>query len=521
MSSEQEIKSRLSHPAWVLVLAGIPLVVCLYAGPLFYDDAYITFRYAENISAGKGFVFNQDPVMGTTAPFYCLLLALAGAVRLPIPGSAFVIGVIAGALAPVLVWRLGIVVNQKAAGLLGGLFLCLFPRWWLNANTGMETTLAGCLTLLVLILYFREKGLPGGVLGGVLILTRPDTAFLPLLVFIHLLVKNRKQGFAFAGGGAMVILPWMVYSFLTFGSPLPQSLAAKGLIHAYPWLLAWQDYLDWFFAVYQPLGMVLFSALWVLGAATIMRSLQAFILVAWPVVFIAGLSFTQVGPFPWYHIPVLPVFMFVVAYGVFAVYEGRGLASRLPPAYRRATCGILAGAMVFCGLFEAAPLLSSREDLSRLRDKEQKLKKMSETIDRLVQKEGLDPSEVEVFVGEVGVIGYELRDYRIIDSSGINSPNVYEIRRRDWERMKKEHPDYGWKEKWHGSEQWVREIIRKYQPEFITSNLDYLHLRTLRDDPRFREKYRLVDSRLFYEEDREKEMAIFAKRGQDNSSSGP
>jgi len=513
LSQEKHIKSRLSHPAWILVLAGVPLLVTLYAGPLFYDDAYITFRYAENIASGAGFVFNEGPVLGTTAPFYCLVLALAGFAGLHIPHAAFGLGVLTGALTPVLVWRLGHAAGREAAGLWGGLLLGFFPRWWLNANTGMETTLAGCFVLAVLIFHFRGKGLYAGLLSGLLVLTRPDTALLPVLVFAHLVAVDRKKSFAFAGGGIAALLPWTIYSFMTFGSPLPHSLAAKGLIHAYPWLLALRHYLDWFLSMSQPMGMAVFSAIWVLGAATVLREFRhAFIVVVWPVVFIAGLAMTEVGPFPWYHIPALPLFMFVVGMGIYAVYEGRGLASRIPLQYRRGACGFIAGAMVFLQLFEVAPVLSNREKLAQLRDKEQKLKKAAEKIESIVDEEGPGSSRVKVLVGEVGVIGYELMDYHVIDSSGINSPEVYEIRKSDWERLKSKHPDYGWQKKWSGSEKWVLELIDRYQPDFITSNVEYLHLRTLLDSPYFRDQYRPVGEWTFIEQGRKKVMVVLQEK---------
>ena len=50
---------RLRHfliPLFSLALAAAPH---LLFGPALVDDAYITFRYAENIAAGKGFVFNN------------------------------------------------------------------------------------------------------------------------------------------------------------------------------------------------------------------------------------------------------------------------------------------------------------------------------------------------------------------------------------------------------------------------------------------------------------------------------
>jgi len=43
------------------------LVVMFRSAPL--DDAYITFRYAQNLAAGLGFVYNAgERVLGTTTP---------------------------------------------------------------------------------------------------------------------------------------------------------------------------------------------------------------------------------------------------------------------------------------------------------------------------------------------------------------------------------------------------------------------------------------------------------------------
>jgi len=40
------------------------------------DDAFITFRYAENIANGIGFVYNEgERLLGTTTPLFTLILA--------------------------------------------------------------------------------------------------------------------------------------------------------------------------------------------------------------------------------------------------------------------------------------------------------------------------------------------------------------------------------------------------------------------------------------------------------------
>jgi len=42
-----------------------------------YDDPFITYRYAANISRGLGFVYNPgERVLSTTAPLFAILLSL-------------------------------------------------------------------------------------------------------------------------------------------------------------------------------------------------------------------------------------------------------------------------------------------------------------------------------------------------------------------------------------------------------------------------------------------------------------
>ncbi len=52
-----------------LLIIALALVARWIPGPRTIDDSYITFRYARNILAGEGFVFNPgEPVLGTTTP---------------------------------------------------------------------------------------------------------------------------------------------------------------------------------------------------------------------------------------------------------------------------------------------------------------------------------------------------------------------------------------------------------------------------------------------------------------------
>ncbi len=76
------------------------------------DDPYITYRYAHNLAAGKGFVYNPgEQVLSTTTPLFTLLLALAAPVwekltNSTIPQLANLVGAFSLALGGLFLWLL-------------------------------------------------------------------------------------------------------------------------------------------------------------------------------------------------------------------------------------------------------------------------------------------------------------------------------------------------------------------------------------------------------------------------------
>jgi hypothetical protein len=102
------------------IIVLIVLVTILTRGLLihysnhFADDSFITFRYAENIASGKGFVYNQgERVLGTSTPLYTLLLALLAKLGLPILLFARVLNIGADCLSGILIFLLLRVQDQR------------------------------------------------------------------------------------------------------------------------------------------------------------------------------------------------------------------------------------------------------------------------------------------------------------------------------------------------------------------------------------------------------------------------
>lgn len=102
--------SRL-EPRHVLALVGAVVscrLVSFHAAPL-YDDAFITFRFAANLAARRGFVYNPgapwEPIASLTAPGYGLLLALAARLGISLPTAAYAVALVSDAVSALLIVR--------------------------------------------------------------------------------------------------------------------------------------------------------------------------------------------------------------------------------------------------------------------------------------------------------------------------------------------------------------------------------------------------------------------------------
>jgi len=198
------------------------------------DDSFIGYRYAENLAAGKGFVYNEgERELGTTTPLYILLLALLDLVGLPVPATSTAIGIASFAGTVVLAWSLA---RRFGAGetisFLGALSLCVWPPALRTAISGMETSAYAMLVLLVIHLYADRRMRAFVVAGAALFLLRPDGAFLLATIgLFDLLVRGgRVRDWALRAGLVVLLcLPWLVFSGLYFGMLLPNSGFAKML----------------------------------------------------------------------------------------------------------------------------------------------------------------------------------------------------------------------------------------------------------------------------------------------------
>jgi 4-amino-4-deoxy-L-arabinose transferase-like glycosyltransferase len=236
----------------VLVVAELALAVSLFlsrAGNVGVvdEDAYISFRYAQNLLAGEGLVFNPDgqKVEGITNLLWTLLVAAGSWVTgVGLPGVSVALGLVFGVLTLVLAWAWGFEelvgsgVSRAPAAVGAGaapLLLAVAPGFAFYAASGLEVVFFGFLVMAGL--YFLRVGgklwcaLLGSLLLGAAAMTRPEGA---LVLFFagaaYVLMPGgdrwrRMLAAAVPGGLALAgVTLWRLYYY---GALIPNTAFAK------------------------------------------------------------------------------------------------------------------------------------------------------------------------------------------------------------------------------------------------------------------------------------------------------
>lgn len=478
-------KGWLSWLAYIIP-AVTALCVALIHGPFLIDDAYITFRYAENLATGEGLVFNRgEPVLGTTSPLLAVLLAFLKLIGLEIPLAARWVGLVSGMAVVVITQMLAARVMQPLARLTLGLCLAFHPDLAIAANSGMETAVSMAVTYAVLLMALQGRYTWAGALGGVAFLLRPDGALVVLMAVGVTLCHHPRRIWRPLLAAGLVTLPWLIYAAVTYDGWIPQSIPAKQLIHPdTPGHILLTNLRRLSFGV--PMKLVCGLAVGGMVLAVVRRS-KLVPLSAWMLLYLAGLSASRImSLFPWYVTPLLPGLLVLAAYCVEVLI--RALSKRVtetsswrPWVERRLAAAILLILAVL--LFSESPTWYDRNEAQFGR-----VPVYLQIGDLLGQR--CRPGDA-VLVGEVGALAYALPEQFIIDSSGINSPAVLRARKEDRSRLLAQGVARPSPE---GSPQWVLELVDRFEPRYIVTYRPWLHVQEIMSVPEIARAYRRVGS---------------------------
>jgi len=217
--------------ARLLVLAALAILAFQVAGfhSLRHDDAFITFRYGQNLANGNGLVFNPgERSMASTAPAHALLsaagYALVGKQRLPSVMSALgCLGWLAQAAAVFFMLR-------RALGDRGAGFAALgiaFGAAWSHRFVALETNLVMACVLWAIVAALASRWLAVAALVALAGLLRPDAYLVALPLGAACVWNLRAAAWRPAALGLALSAPWYLFAAAWFGSLLPNSLANK------------------------------------------------------------------------------------------------------------------------------------------------------------------------------------------------------------------------------------------------------------------------------------------------------
>ncbi len=279
-ASAKERGRRAAWPAAIAAGCAAATWVAFWRAPVSFDDAFITFRYAHQLAAGHGLVFNVED--GRVEGFSNLLWVLLNALVDRLGGDPLAfsqrLGVLAlaASLVPLFDLRKALAPrNLLAAGLLASA-VCM-PGFVQVAGSGLETSFAGLLIVLLgLALEDARRPLFAMALAGAaLVTTRPDGAiFLAAAVVARAWPPPRPLS---AGEGlawlrrtlppALLALGLLggltLFRWLYFGKLVPNTYYAKSA-DVSSWPAGWEYWLA--FVRNSPQIPALLAA-WLLGLA--------------------------------------------------------------------------------------------------------------------------------------------------------------------------------------------------------------------------------------------------------------
>ncbi len=237
--------------SWCAAALGAVFAVWAYlawrAQPAAFDDAFISFRYAQNLLGGQGLVYNPGERVEGYTNFAWTLLAAGGMALGQDPlATTRVIGVSAYMGCAVLT---SLVLYRGLAGRIVALsgFLALFllvrtRDYPVFAGTGLETPFVSFLVLALGVLYHVHpaRSLRGWALRGcvpaLLLMTRLDAAPFVLASVVATTLELGPSGGRAVGRAlfqryavaAVLVALWLGWKLAYYGDLLPNTFYAKG-----------------------------------------------------------------------------------------------------------------------------------------------------------------------------------------------------------------------------------------------------------------------------------------------------
>jgi hypothetical protein len=458
-----------------LIFAVITFILAVLLRDSRFDDPYITYRFAENFAAGRGFIFDEGThALITTAPLYALLLGVFRAFGADVPTTSFIIGVTSIFIGTLILYRI-----QESYGVTASVVYVAFPLLWLTV--GFETPLFLAVALGAFLFFgkgqrawagvlcgfaFGLRG-DGGLVLGALLLVECFQTYPSLLQKIKT-ISIAKNFLALTLPALLVYAPLALWLTIQFGSPLPTTLLTKsaqaqsGLTGFYThtryvegaWILI-QAYLQ------HSITFVFVIACFVVGLIVLLRQIifratefepkqnesatiaRDLAIPLWALLHFIAYNLIGVAPYVWYYAPLIPGIACVISLGANVIGAKLSAATHKAITIHGVTALLLIALItliypIYVVLAGGTP--PPPDDI--------RSKVLPETKVDIYERVGKwintnTPKDATLGVTELGVMSY-YANRRTVDFLGLTQPeHIDHIRRGDFfAALIREQPDY-------------------------------------------------------------------------------
>lgn len=220
----------MSKNKFLIILCLIYLVcrVILSNSVYIFDDAFITFRYAENFINGYGLIYNlNENFLGVSTPLYLVFCSLLTFLNINLPSYMFIFNSLFEICSILIIIKLFSIKLERDIFFIFLVIICS-PYILRVTLGGMEANLFFLFSIYSIFLLQREKYIYTTILASINCFVRPEGIILVLVIFGYLIsTKERKQLIKLTLIGGIIALVGLSIIYLNYGSILPQSILAK------------------------------------------------------------------------------------------------------------------------------------------------------------------------------------------------------------------------------------------------------------------------------------------------------
>lgn len=292
----------------IFFIAVIPRLLFHVLTNFVADDAYITFRYAENIAHSLGFVYNEgERVLGTSTPLFTMLLSLLKVFGAHVTNSAISLGFVFSGATAVLLYRMALKLRMNYLAIIPPLLYIFFPRSIVAETCGMETGLFVLLTLGAFYQHLKDKYFYAIGFATLSTLTRPEGLWLLILLLSVAIYKENHRWKKYIMTPLMLIVPWVAFSSYYFGSPVPHSVPAKLALYARFGAQPFLENFIYYLNLNNPIGRVIvigivFGCLWLFK-----KQNRGQLMLLWLCGMVLFYTFSRTVIFFWYAGHIIPI----------------------------------------------------------------------------------------------------------------------------------------------------------------------------------------------------------------------